>query len=171
LFPGAFTSNGFTFLLFDPAGKVSKPLKLLFELPNDILFARVLVALNGSCPVYGELFGFVAVFVHAMLLTTVIYPSGGDKPLEQLCDIALDHVVRSPIILRAKDVTIGPESYMHWNDADTALIRAIWCLVRHRRPIKVVEQVLVKSSRFILEALNEKLSGKSLEHRCAARKA
>ena len=65
-------------------------------------------------------------------------------------------------ILRAKNVTIGPQTYMHWNDADTALIRAIWCLVRHRRPIKVVETGVGHdvTSRFILEALNENGAGR-----------
>src|SRR6476660_9720999 len=31
-------------------------------------------------------------------------------------------------------VDVGPESFKHWNDGDTGLVRAIWCLTRHLRP-------------------------------------
>jgi len=64
--------------------------------------------------------------------------------------------------LSAKGIEIGPESYFHWNDGDPALIRAIWCLVRHLRPAKVVETGVAHgvSSRFILEALKMNGAGR-----------
>jgi predicted O-methyltransferase YrrM len=57
--------------------------------------------------------------------------------------------------LRARGIEIGPESYLYWNDGDPALIRAIWCLIRHLKPLRVVETGVAHgvSSRFILEAL------------------
>ena len=63
-----------------------------------------------------------------------------------------------PSILAAfesRGVQLGPESYLHWNDGDPALIRAIWSLVRHLRPQRIVETGVAHgvTSRFILEAL------------------
>lgn len=57
--------------------------------------------------------------------------------------------------LSARGVCAGPESYFHWNDGDPALIRAVWCLVRHLKPQNVVETGVAHgvTSRFILEAL------------------
>jgi hypothetical protein len=57
--------------------------------------------------------------------------------------------------LEAKGVRPGPESFLAWNDGDAGLARAIWCLVRHTRPEKVVETGVGHgvTSRFILEAL------------------
>jgi len=57
--------------------------------------------------------------------------------------------------LEAKGVRPGPESFLAWNDGDAGLARAIWCLVRHTRPKKVVETGVGHgvTSRFILEAL------------------
>jgi hypothetical protein len=57
--------------------------------------------------------------------------------------------------LEAKGIRVGPESFQHWNDGDAALVRAIWCLSRHRRPNTVVETGVAHgvTSRFILEAL------------------
>jgi hypothetical protein len=61
----------------------------------------------------------------------------------------------------ARGIRLGPESYLHWNDGDPALIRAIWLLVRHLRPERVVETGVAHgvSSRFILEAMNRNGSG------------
>jgi len=50
---------------------------------------------------------------------------------------------------------VGPESYFGWNDGDTALTHAIWCLVRHLRPARVIETGVGHgiTTRFILEAM------------------
>jgi Methyltransferase domain len=57
--------------------------------------------------------------------------------------------------LKAKGIRVGPESFGPWNDGDAGLVRAIWCLIRHLRPRKVVETGVARgmTSRFILEAL------------------
>jgi hypothetical protein len=57
--------------------------------------------------------------------------------------------------LEAKGIRAGPESFQHWNDGDTGLVRAIWCLTRHLRPKKVIETGVAHgvTSRCILEAL------------------
>jgi hypothetical protein len=55
----------------------------------------------------------------------------------------------------------GPESFGPWNDGDMGLVRAIWCLVRHLHPDRVVETGVAHgfTSRFILEALTRNGSG------------
>ena len=67
--------------------------------------------------------------------------------------------------LRTKGIRMGPESFGCWNDGDAGLARAIWCLVRHLRPRKIVETGVAHgvTSRFILEALdrNAKEGGES----------
>ena len=57
--------------------------------------------------------------------------------------------------LEAKGIRPGPESFQAWNDGDAGLVRAIWCLVRHMKPRKVVETGVAHgvTSRCILEAL------------------
>ncbi len=64
--------------------------------------------------------------------------------------------------LRAQGVAVGPFSFHEWNDGDAGLVRAIWCLVRHLRPINVVETGVAHgmTSRFILEALETIGAGK-----------
>jgi hypothetical protein len=63
--------------------------------------------------------------------------------------------------LREKGISVGPESFKYWNDGDAGLVRAIWCLVRHLRPSKVVETGVAHgiTSRFILEALERNKFG------------
>jgi hypothetical protein len=63
--------------------------------------------------------------------------------------------------LQAKGVRVGPESFKHWNDGDTGLVRAIWCLTRHLQPRNVVETGVAHgvTSRFILEALERNGNG------------
>lgn len=53
----------------------------------------------------------------------------------------------------------GPETFKWWNDGDAGLVRAIWCLIRHLKPKRIIETGVAHgvSSRFILEAL--KLNG------------
>jgi hypothetical protein len=67
--------------------------------------------------------------------------------------------------LTAKGIRVGPESFGCWNDGDAGLVRAIWCLVRHLRPRKIIETGVAHgvTSRFILEALdrNAKEGGES----------
>ena len=57
--------------------------------------------------------------------------------------------------LEAKGIRPGPESFQAWNDGDAGLVRAIWCLIRHMRPKKIVETGVAHgvTSRCILEAL------------------
>jgi predicted O-methyltransferase YrrM len=64
--------------------------------------------------------------------------------------------------LAARGIEVGPLSFFHWNDGDPAFIRAIWCLIRHLKPERVVETGIAHgvSSRFILEALKLNGTGK-----------
>jgi hypothetical protein len=63
--------------------------------------------------------------------------------------------------LEKKGIRPGPESYKWWNDGDAGFVRAVWCLVRHLRPRKVVETGVAHgvTSRFILEALKKNGDG------------
>ncbi|MBV9548210.1 MAG: class I SAM-dependent methyltransferase [Alphaproteobacteria bacterium] len=63
--------------------------------------------------------------------------------------------------LRGRGVDVGPASFYGYNDGDAALIRAIWCLVRHLRPQTVVETGVGHgfTSRFVLEALSRNGQG------------
>ncbi|TFW05970.1 class I SAM-dependent methyltransferase [Oxalobacteraceae bacterium OM1] len=60
--------------------------------------------------------------------------------------------------LESRGIRPGPASYLFWNDADPALVQAIWCLARRLRAAKVVETGVAHgvTSRFILEALGER---------------
>lgn len=57
--------------------------------------------------------------------------------------------------VRAKGVQTGPESFNGFNDGDAALVRAIWCVIRHLGPKHVVETGVAHgfTSRFALDAL------------------
>lgn len=57
--------------------------------------------------------------------------------------------------VKAEGIDVGPLSFAGYNDGDAALVRAIWCLVRHRAPRHVVETGVAHgfTSRFILEAM------------------
>jgi predicted O-methyltransferase YrrM len=59
-------------------------------------------------------------------------------------------------------MAVGPFSFYEWNDGDAGFVRAIWCLIRHLRPINVVETGVAHgmTSRFILEALESNAAGK-----------
>ena len=63
--------------------------------------------------------------------------------------------------LEAKGIRPGPGSFQWWNDGDAGLVRAIWCLIRHMRPKKVVETGVAHgvTSRCILEALEKNGDG------------
>jgi hypothetical protein len=64
--------------------------------------------------------------------------------------------------LRTQGMAVGPFSFYEWNDGDAGFVRAIWCLIRHLRPINVVETGVAHgmTSRFILEALETIGAGK-----------
>jgi hypothetical protein len=63
--------------------------------------------------------------------------------------------------LEAKGIRPGPESFGSWNDGDAGFVRAIWCLIRHMKPKKIVETGVAHgvTSRFILEALRRNGDG------------
>ena len=63
--------------------------------------------------------------------------------------------------LEAKGIRPGPESFADWNDGDAGLVRAIWCLIRHLKPKRVVETGVAHgvTSRVILEALERNADG------------
>lgn len=63
--------------------------------------------------------------------------------------------------LESKNIRPGPESFQWWNDGDVGLVRAIWCLTRHLKPINVVETGVAHgvTSRFVLEALRKNGEG------------
>ncbi len=81
-------------------------------------------------------------------------------PCEALSEFnALWPAVMDP--LKREGVRVGPESFGPWNDGDPAFVRAIWCLIRHLRPSKIVETGVAHgvTSRFILEALEKNGAG------------
>jgi len=63
--------------------------------------------------------------------------------------------------LKAKGLQVGVGFFGGFNDGEPELGRAIWCLTRHLRPIKVVETGVARgvSSRFILEGLERNGTG------------
>jgi len=63
--------------------------------------------------------------------------------------------------LTGAGVRVGMFSYGGWNDSDRAFAEAIWCLVAHVRPVKVVETGVAHglTSRVILEGLARNSSG------------
>jgi hypothetical protein len=63
-----------------------------------------------------------------------------------------------PVVMKQlaqNGIDAGPETFKWWNDGDAGLVRAIWCLIRHLKPKRIVETGVGHgvSSRFILEAL------------------
>jgi predicted O-methyltransferase YrrM len=66
------------------------------------------------------------------------------------------------VALRAQGLKVGPFSFHAWNDGDAGFIRAIWCLIRHLRPVTVVETGVAHgmTTRFILEALERNRAGR-----------
>lgn len=64
--------------------------------------------------------------------------------------------------LRSKGLEVGIGSFGGFNDGESELVRAIWCLTRHLQPAKVVETGVARgvSSRFILEALERNRVGR-----------
>jgi hypothetical protein len=63
--------------------------------------------------------------------------------------------------LSAAGARVGLASYRGWNDGDHDFARAIWCLVAHSRPERVVETGVAHglTSRVILEGMNRNEQG------------
>lgn len=63
--------------------------------------------------------------------------------------------------LQSKGLQIGVGFFAGWNDGEPEITRLIWCLVRHMRPLHVVETGVGRgiTSRFILEALEHNGKG------------
>ena len=63
--------------------------------------------------------------------------------------------------LQASGINAGPESFARWNDGDAAFCRALWCLIRHTKPERVVETGVAHgtTSRVILEAMERNQVG------------
>jgi predicted O-methyltransferase YrrM len=64
-------------------------------------------------------------------------------------------------LLEAKGLRMGRSTYGGWDDGDPGLARAIWCLIAHLRPRKVVETGVARgiTSRVILEGLQRNGAG------------
>jgi len=81
-----------------------------------------------------------------------------------LCTAAVEFRARWPEVVGAvagHGIDVGPASFNGYNDGDGALVRAIWCLIRHLKPRNVVETGVAHgfTSRFILEALERNGAG------------
>lgn len=63
--------------------------------------------------------------------------------------------------LERNGIQPGPGSFRSYNDGDAGLTRAIWCLIHHLKPDKVVETGVAHgvTSRIILEALQSNNRG------------
>jgi hypothetical protein len=63
--------------------------------------------------------------------------------------------------LEQQGIQAGPESFGSWNDGDAGFVRAVWCIVRHLKPARIVETGVAHgvTSRFILEALQRNGKG------------
>jgi hypothetical protein len=63
--------------------------------------------------------------------------------------------------LEAKGIRAGPSGFKGWNDGDAGFVRAIWLLIRHLQPARVVETGVAHgvTSRFILEGLEKNGKG------------
>jgi hypothetical protein len=64
-------------------------------------------------------------------------------------------------LVDAQGLALGRGTYGGWDDADRGLARAVWCLIAHLRPNKVVETGVARgiTSRVILERLERNGSG------------
>jgi Methyltransferase domain len=64
--------------------------------------------------------------------------------------------------LTGAGLRVGMASYGGWNDGDRAFAAAIWCLVAHMRPVRVVETGVARglTSRTILQGLERQGAGR-----------
>jgi methyltransferase family protein len=90
--------------------------------------------------------------LHALLEIT--WPCAACASFHELWPVVVQEML-------ALGLQAGPESFGPWNDGDMGLTRAIWCLIHHLRPNRVVETGVAHgfTSRFILEALKRNQIG------------
>jgi len=76
-------------------------------------------------------------------------------------EIFIAKMAQANALLAHKGFKLGPESYFGFNDGDPEFLKAIWCLIRHLRPERVVETGVAHglTSRLILEAMELNQSG------------
>jgi Methyltransferase domain len=91
---------------------------------------------------------------HVHELFGLPWPCGATPEFEQLWPEIVDDV-------RTQGLSLGRGTYGGWDDGDPGLARAIWCLIRHLEPAKVVETGVARgvTSRIILEALERAGAG------------
>ena len=83
------------------------------------------------------------------------WPCADAPEFEPVWDAAQD-------LLRERGLARGRGTYGGWDDADPAVARAAWCLVRHLRPARVVETGVARgiTTRVVLEALERNGEGR-----------
>lgn len=61
----------------------------------------------------------------------------------------------------AEGISIGRGAFAGWGDGEPGMVRAVWCLLRHLRPSKVIETGVGRgfTSRMILDALERNGKG------------
>lgn len=84
--------------------------------------------------------------LHALL--DLPWPCPEVAPFEQVWDRIVADLISA-------GVRVGIRSYAGWNDGDKAFAEAIWCIIGHLRPARVVETGVAHglTSRVVLEAL------------------
>ncbi len=82
------------------------------------------------------------------------WPCGAATSFDPVWDGILADLTRA-------GVRVGIQSYGGWNDGDKAFAQAIWCVIAHLRPAKVVETGVAHglTSRVILEGLKRNGNG------------
>src|SRR5690348_12083796 len=80
------------------------------------------------------------------------------------CEAASEFWALWPTVIDAlieKRLKIGVGAFGGFNDGEPEIVRAVYCLVRHLKPLKVVETGVARgvTSRFILEALERNGAG------------
>jgi hypothetical protein len=82
------------------------------------------------------------------------WPCPAVTPFEQVWDRIVADLVGA-------GARVGIRSYAGWNDGDKAFAEAIWCIIGHLRPGKVVETGVAHgiTSRVVLEAMQRNGSG------------
>jgi len=64
--------------------------------------------------------------------------------------------------LEASGLRVGRGAFAGWGDGEPGFVRAVWCLVRHLAPAKVVETGVARgiTTRFVLEAFERNGGGR-----------
>jgi hypothetical protein len=83
------------------------------------------------------------------------WPCPEDAEFESDYDSVLDRLTRAGVRTEAG-------AFAGWSDGDAAFARAVWCVVRHRRPAAVVETGVARgiTTAVVLEALARNGSGR-----------